>query len=1033
MPLIESPEFIVNTTISGAQAKPSTAILSDGGFIITWSSGLQDGSGSGIYGQRYNADGTANGAEFQINTYTSGNQTNSSVTSLSDGGFIVTWDSDGQDGDDAGIYGQRYNADGTTNGTEFHVSTSTADNQEFPSISSLSDGGFVVTWQDHIDGSVSNGIFGQLYNADGTTNGSEFQIGAVNGREPSVTSLTGGGFVVVHRSYVSGNGNEILAQRYNADGTTNGPEFVVNTFSTYDQYEASVTSLTDGGFVVTWTSNNSQDGDSGGVFGQRYNADGTPNGAEFQVNTYTTESQDSSSVTSLPDGGFIVTWESHNQDGNNDGVFGQRYNADGTPNGTEFQINTYTDGSQLNPSVASLPDGSIVVAWEGYGGVDSTPLDSYGIFAKIFTPNEAPIAQDDSFAGDEDTDITGNLLADNGNGVDSDPDGDTITAVPATLTTATGATVTILASGDFTYTPAIGFNGSDSFDYTITDGDLTDTATVSVNVINYGTPGNDFFTADAAVDIIDGLDGSDSVDYSASPNAINIDLLNGTFSGGYAQGDTLISIENITGTNDTSTGDVINGNDSANLISALLGDDTIRGRLGNDLLFGNGGNDEIYGDEGIDVISGGDGNDDIFGGADTDYIYGGDGNDDIFGEDGNDEIYGGLGRDSIEGGLGNDLIVGGVDDDFLFGDEGNDEIYGDNGTDFIDGGDGADLLAGGENLDEIFGGDGNDHLYGNGDIDFLYGDAGDDVLSGGTDNDELYGGLGEDILIGDVGGDWFEGGQGDDRLYGGDGMDEMYGNEDNDLIYGNADDDVIFGGDGDDICSGGTGSDELYGEAGVDRIYGDDGVDFIYGGTENDILYGGSQDDIMYGDEGDDTINGGDDNDELNGGAGNDLMSGNTGNDVLFGNEGDDRLYGGEGDDILDGGAGNDTLYGNGGVQNIFFIGDGADTVLSTSVQDHISFTTIDENIDKIYGFNTGVGGDVLNITDILVGYDSATDDINDFIELYFNGAKTEIRINADGDAGGAFTRIADINSNVTETVDDLLANGNLVADSSII
>ena len=67
----------------------------------------------GIYGQRYAADGAPVGDEFRANTYTYSDQIYSSVTALNDGGFVVTWSSYHQDGSGYGIYGQRYAADGS--------------------------------------------------------------------------------------------------------------------------------------------------------------------------------------------------------------------------------------------------------------------------------------------------------------------------------------------------------------------------------------------------------------------------------------------------------------------------------------------------------------------------------------------------------------------------------------------------------------------------------------------------------------------------------------------------------------------------------------------------------------------------------------------------------------------------------------------------------------------------------------------------------------------------------------------------------
>jgi len=97
-------ELRINTYKQGSQEDLYVTTLSDGGFVVTWESRDQDGSDNGIYGQRYDAQGS----EFGINTYTASNQENPSVTGLSDGGFVVTWTSDDQDGSGYGVYGRRF-------------------------------------------------------------------------------------------------------------------------------------------------------------------------------------------------------------------------------------------------------------------------------------------------------------------------------------------------------------------------------------------------------------------------------------------------------------------------------------------------------------------------------------------------------------------------------------------------------------------------------------------------------------------------------------------------------------------------------------------------------------------------------------------------------------------------------------------------------------------------------------------------------------------------------------------------------------
>ena len=109
------------------------------------------------------AQGVSYNQEFQVNTYTQSGQLYPSVSSLVDGGFVVCWQSSGQDGGDSGIYGQLFNSDGSRRGTEFQVNTYTNDTQSSPSVSSLIDGGFVVCWQSHGQDGSDYGIYGKYY------------------------------------------------------------------------------------------------------------------------------------------------------------------------------------------------------------------------------------------------------------------------------------------------------------------------------------------------------------------------------------------------------------------------------------------------------------------------------------------------------------------------------------------------------------------------------------------------------------------------------------------------------------------------------------------------------------------------------------------------------------------------------------------------------------------------------------------------------------------------------------------------------
>lgn len=269
--------------------------------------------------------------EFIVNTFTNKDQKNSSIASLSDGSYIIIWDSKGQDGDLNGLYGQRFNADGTFNGTECLINSNTSNIQESGSITALVGGGFIITWSSYNQGGDEYGIYGQLYNSDGTKNGNEFQI---------------------------------------------------NTYINHKQSDSVVTGLSNGDFVVIWQSWDS-DGSGTGIYGQRVNSDGTKNGGEFQINTYTTSHQAKPAVEALNDGSFIVSWHSFGQDGSDYGIVAKKFDVTISNDipllNAPLQDITINEGSLLNHRIpagtfhdpnadiltltATLADGSPLPQW----------------------------------------------------------------------------------------------------------------------------------------------------------------------------------------------------------------------------------------------------------------------------------------------------------------------------------------------------------------------------------------------------------------------------------------------------------------------------------------------------------------------------------------------------------------------------------------------------------------------------------------------------------------------------------------------
>jgi hypothetical protein len=219
--LASRSELLVNTTTTSSQFTSSesrgsthaVAVARDGSHVVVWSSLNQDGSGWGVYGQRFDAAGNAIGSEFLINQSTTNHQKNATVAMNGRGDFVVAWTSVNQDGSGSGVYARRYDAAGTALGNEFLVNTTTTGNQDSPVVAMASEGRFLVVWEGQGPGDL-DGIFGQCYNVNGTAIGPEVLINtATSGLqgEPSVSMAPDGSTVVVWDD-----ANGVQAQRFHA-------------------------------------------------------------------------------------------------------------------------------------------------------------------------------------------------------------------------------------------------------------------------------------------------------------------------------------------------------------------------------------------------------------------------------------------------------------------------------------------------------------------------------------------------------------------------------------------------------------------------------------------------------------------------------------------------------------------------------------------------------------------------------------------------------------------------------------------------
>ena len=325
----------LNTTTAGDQQGLDMAVRADGGFVAVWTD-KSEGTEGRIMGRLFDADGQPETAEFRIDNEST--QSDSpKVAFHDDGSFIVAWN-DSTPGVKSWVETQSFDASGNPQSSN---RTALSGNIHEPEIITLDGGDYVVATFDSWHG-MRTEI--QVYDSNGNAKSGVITTGSLSGwsdRDYELTDLSDGNWAHAFRKTSNG---DIEVNIYDATGNSVGNASVNASEAGFD-----LVSLDEGGIAVVYR-------DEGSTKLQLLNNDGSSNGLEINLDAL---SGTGLVVEALTDGSLFVGWEESG------GLYGQRFLADGTSASGKTQLTDDADASGL--SVSELDDGSLQLGWHTSG------------------------------------------------------------------------------------------------------------------------------------------------------------------------------------------------------------------------------------------------------------------------------------------------------------------------------------------------------------------------------------------------------------------------------------------------------------------------------------------------------------------------------------------------------------------------------------------------------------------------------------------------------------------------------------------
>lgn len=586
---------------------PSVTVNTDGSFLVSYQSRDIATNQTDTFATIVNASGVA-GSPFLLldgslsdDVGAGGQQVD--VTTLTNGNYvIIARQIDGDSGFNMRIINP---AGGNVLGfTEVSGTLGDAESDVAPTVAALSGGGFVVVWQ-NTDANDTDVLF-QRYDAAGAAVGGQVNVdddsGTDNDVSPDVVGLSDGGFVVVWDNNENGT---IALKRFSSAGVLVGTEQVIATDLFATNGSPHISLADDGRLLVSW-------GTSLFTGGGNFDTDVRFSVWDPRETTITGDGT-SEVITAFADGGTVEGLGGNDtifgrdaadilRGGDGDDTIHGRGGNDLIEGGFNADRIFGDDGDDIIFAMTQADPGGSGVKdiISGGGGNDTITGSAAG---DTIGGNDGNDLLEGGAGGDYLSGGTGSdriLYATASAGV-------VVNLTNAALNTGDAAGDTYNSIENIT---GSGFDDSltgNNAKNSILGGAGVDSLTGLGGSDNlFGNDGNDTLDGGIGADYLSGGAGSDRATYINATAAVKVHLSNAAVNTGEAAGDTYNSVENITGSN---FGDSLTGSDGANRISGADGNDTINGLKGNDVIFGGAGNDRIYGHLGNDTLEGNAGND----------------------------------------------------------------------------------------------------------------------------------------------------------------------------------------------------------------------------------------------------------------------------------------------------------------------------------------------------------------------------------------------------------------------------------------